>query len=81
MPKIHVRFLKDRHRTFDQGRIQKEEVGVIEYTGRRTMTARIPLSALGDPDKILISARTYKKTMLLELGPWRRIEINEKEQA
>ena len=58
MPKLHVKIGALGHEVADQDRTLPD--GTIQITRRPTQfTIRVPLAVLGDPQRILTSARTY----------------------
>jgi len=74
MPKLHLVFGALRHACYDQDR--RLPPGVVDVVrGPRTLTIRIPLTALGMPEKILTSASTYLGEVPLDWASWRTLEI------
>ncbi len=49
---------------------------VLTRTPRR-LVARIPLEMLGNPERLLISSRTYLTQVPLDWSPWRIVELAE----
>lgn len=75
MPKFSVRI--DNSHSFismEQGRALDREVAVVERHARE-VTVRVPLAALGRPEKVLTGARTYLGEMPLDWVAWRVLEI------
>jgi len=48
--------------------------------GPRTLTIRIPLAALGMPEKILTSASTYLGEVPLDWASWRVLDLSQREE-
>ena len=58
MPKLHVKFSDIGHQVYDgQKEMHATAVSVTRAPGQ--ITLRVPLAVLGDPQRILFSARTY----------------------
>jgi LmbE family N-acetylglucosaminyl deacetylase len=74
MPKIQVRMGYQTTTIYDQNRRITAERGMIQRTSRR-LVARIPLAMLGDPDRIIMSGRTYLGRVPLDWAPLRVVEI------
>jgi LmbE family N-acetylglucosaminyl deacetylase len=74
MPKIQVRMGHQTTTLYDQNRRLPAERGMILRTSRR-LVARIPLALLGDPDRLIISSRTYLGRVPLDWAPLRVVEI------
>lgn len=76
MPKLHLRLGAFTHTVLDQDRVL--DPAGIEVTRQPTqVTVRIPLSTLGDPQRILTSARTYLGELPLDWVSWRVLEITD----
>ena len=74
MPKLHIRIGALDASVYDQGaRLPRESVRVSRTA--KQITLRIPLSALGDPQRILTSARTYLGEVPLDWVSWRVLEL------
>jgi len=75
MPKISLRLGSDSYTLYDQAR--RIEQGSIRV--KRTpneVTLAVPLKLLGNPDKILTSARTYLGNVPLDSASWIAVELN-----
>lgn len=76
MPKIHVRFGAFFHAVYDQNtKIALHSSGIKIARQERQITISIPLSLLGNPDRILISSNTYLGKIPLDWVSWRILEI------
>lgn len=74
MPKLHVRFGALRHDVYDQTRrLPSDTVRVSR--GLKHLTVRVPVDALGRPQRILLSARSYVGAVPLDLVSWRVIDL------
>lgn len=74
LPKIHVRFGALRHEILDQSVPRPPDSVAVERTSR-TITVRVPLALLGDPEKVMTSARTYLGDVPLDWISWRVLEL------
>ncbi|MBI3332680.1 MAG: GNAT family N-acetyltransferase [Candidatus Omnitrophica bacterium] len=73
MPKIHVRLGEFRDQILDQDQgLPRQAIQVTR--GVKQLTLRIPLELLGNPQRILTSARTYLGEIPLDWISWRVIE-------
>lgn len=74
MPKLHVQVGALGHKTYDQ---QKElPADAIQVVRQPTsITLRVPLSLLGNPQKALIDAQTYLGDLPLDSVAWRVLEL------
>lgn len=73
MPKIHVEIGFHSHWVHDQSRRLPSTSCSMSRTANRTVV-RIPLSVLGDPERILTSARTQAAGLPLDWAAWRVVE-------
>ena len=74
MPKLHVRFGELSHAVYDQGSALPRDT--VQMTRQaRQITIRIPLSVLGNPQRVLTSARTYLGEVPLNTLSWRVLEL------
>ena len=77
MPKIHIQVnaltstVYDQDRKLPQGRVQ------ITRTTKE-ITLRVPLELLGDPQRVLMSAKSYFGEVPLDWAPWRVLELSRK---
>ena len=74
MPKLHLQFSALTQRLFDQDR-PLPSAGIRVSRKFRRFTIRIPLEALGRPQRILTSARTYLGEVPLDWTSWRVVEL------
>lgn len=74
MPKIHIRFGAIEHKVFDQNRKMPSDTIKIHRKAKE-ITMRIPLKLLGEPQRILTSARSYTLAVPLDWVSWRVLEI------
>jgi LmbE family N-acetylglucosaminyl deacetylase len=78
MPKLHISFGAIEHKVFDQNRLLP--LGIIEVVRQpKKITIRLPLAVLGNPQRVLTSARTYSGVVPLDRVSWRVAEICVKE--
>ena len=74
MPKLHLVFGELHHETFDQDR--RLPNGTVHVTReRKSLTIRIPLNVLGDPQRVLTSASTYLGDVPLDWAAWRTLDL------
>lgn len=74
MPKLHVEVGEMRHRVTDGGRaLPKSTVELRRNAGG--VVVRVPLAALGQPQRVLLSAATRLGELPLSIQPWRILEI------
>lgn len=74
MPKIHIRIGELATHCYDQDDRLSLDTVQITRTSRQVIV-RIPLSALGQPTRVLTSAYTYLAAVPLDWAPWRAIEL------
>ncbi len=74
MPKIHVALTVLSAKVYDQDQVI-EGSGIRVRRGWRSVTVRIPLSVLGDPERVLTTARTYLGEVPLDWVSWRVLKI------
>ena len=74
MPKIHAEIGWLTHRVVDQGHPLSGDVCSVKRTDRETILT-IPLTALGDPDRVFTSVRTYAGEIPLDWAAWRVIPL------
>ena len=74
MPKIHVRVGELAHTVTDQSR-QLANSGVQVKRDAHQIELRVPLALLDDPDRALVSARTYLGDMPLDSAAWRVLDL------
>lgn len=74
MPKLHVKFGALEHKIFDQDK--QLPMGMINVSRKaKEINIRIPLEALGNPQYILTSVRTYIGVVPLDWTSWRILEL------
>jgi LmbE family N-acetylglucosaminyl deacetylase len=74
MPKLCVKFGESSQAVFDQNRrLKRENLEVIRRPN--TITVRVNLSALGDPQRVLCSARSYLGDVPMDWVSWRALEL------
>jgi LmbE family N-acetylglucosaminyl deacetylase len=74
MPKVHVRLGEFTHAAVDlDRRLRGDEITVIHQP--MVITVRLPLKTLGNPDRLLIGARTYQGEVPLDWVAWRVLEL------
>lgn len=74
MPKLHVRFGVVGQEVFDQADVLSD--GTVQITrSPHEMTLRIPLEALGNPDRVLTSTGTYTGKVPLDWTSWLTVEL------
>ena len=79
MPKLHVKLGALGHTVLDQDRIIAHDG--VEVVRRPTqVTVRIPLDALGNPERVLTSARTYLGDVPLDWTSWRVLALPEMQE-
>ena len=77
MPKLHISVSAVGHSIYDQDTLLPlKTLEVIRQA--REIEVRIPLSALGDPERILTSARTYLGEVPLDWVSWRVLDVRPK---
>lgn len=70
MPKIHIRFSGITHAVYDQKRrLARQSIEVDRSLNQITFS--VPLKLLGNPERLLISARTYLEAVPLDWVSWR----------
>lgn len=76
MPKLHLKLGALLHAVYDQNRrLPQESIQVTRQP--KQITLRIPLETLGNPQRILTSARTSLGEIPLDWGSWRSLELVE----
>ena len=75
MPKLHIKVGAIGYSLYDQDRTLSP--GALEVTRQpNAITIRVPLQILGDPTRILTSARTYLGDVPLDWVSWRIVELS-----
>jgi hypothetical protein len=74
MPKLHVKFSEIGHQVYD-GQKELSPSAVKSDLGPTAITLRVPLALLGDPQRILFSARTYLGNVPLDSSEWRVLSL------
>ena len=75
MPKLHIKLGGLKYSVYDQTRLIPSDAVTVQRTAKE-ITIQLPLSLLGNPEKILMSARTYLSEVPLDRASWRILEIN-----
>jgi len=74
MPKLALRIGAETLTIRDQDRILPRATAEARVTGAK-LTARIPLAALGDPDRLFLHAETRLRNTSLNQTPWWVLEL------
>lgn len=75
MPKISVRLGDNAYTVYDQAQ-KIDQVAIQIKRTSNEVTLVIPLKLLGNPDRILTSARTYLENVPLDSSSWIAVELN-----
>ena len=75
MPKLHVKFGALLQEVYDQDRKLPQDILSIRRKPKR-LTIRVPLRVLGDPQRVLTSARTSFGEVPLDWASWRILAIS-----
>ena len=75
MPKLHVKLGVKRFSVYDQATVLPKETILVTRLPDE-ITIEVPLRALGDPQNILTSARTYFGNVPLDWSSWRILELS-----
>jgi LmbE family N-acetylglucosaminyl deacetylase len=75
MPKISLRLGGDSYNLYDQARRIEQSSIRVKRTANE-VTVAVPLKLLGNPDKILTSARTYLGNVPLDSASWIAVELD-----
>ena len=70
MPKINIKVDLNNYSVYDQKTPIPKENCEVKKTSTEIII-KIPLKIIGNPDKILFSARTAMGPLSLDLMPWR----------
>jgi LmbE family N-acetylglucosaminyl deacetylase len=73
MPKLHVKVSASDHKVCDRSRRLARERVAIQRGSVRT-SVRIPLELIGNPDRILATARTHVGDLPVDWTAWRILE-------
>jgi hypothetical protein len=74
MPKIQIRLGRLGHVVLDQKRSISREIVTIERKPRE-VRLRISRKAMGNPDRLLVGARTYSGEVPLDWASWRTLHL------
>ena len=74
LPKLHARFGEGSQALYDQERRLPQDALQVNRQSRG-LTLRVPLTLLGDPQRVLVSARTYLGEIPLDWVSWRILEL------
>ena len=74
MPKVHIRLGLSRYTVYDQtNKLPSDSIEVQREAS--DLIVKVPWTLLGDPQKILTSARTYLGSVPLDWVSWRTVAI------
>ncbi len=74
MPKLHVQLGEHGQAVYDQvGTLPPDSVSLSRES--RAFVVHIPLGVLGNPDRLLISGRSYTERVPLDWTPWRIVDL------
>ncbi len=76
MPKISVRLGSNNYTVYDQAHRMNRAAAIRIKRTPKEITLAVPLKLLGNPDKILTSARTYLDNVPLDSASWIAVELN-----
>ena len=79
-PKLYIKIGALDHDVYDQKR-RLPDASVTVTRQRREISVRIPLRALGNPERVLTSARTYLGDVPLDTVAWRVVELGSHPKA
>jgi LmbE family N-acetylglucosaminyl deacetylase len=80
MPKLRIKLGPTGYTVHDQQRkVSKNLIRVDRHF--RSVIVRVPISALGSPDKVLTGGRTYVGLVPLDSMPWRVIDLTTRDMA
>jgi hypothetical protein len=75
MPKVNIQFRTLGYEVVDQGRrLAKDSIHAVQDA--QHLVVDVPLALLGNPDRVLTSARTYVGELPLDALSWRCVEID-----
>lgn len=74
MPKLLVKVGETGEAVYDNGRRLDDDTVTITRSARQ-ITVRVPLTALGQPQRVLSSARTYLGEVPLDSAAWRVLAL------
>jgi LmbE family N-acetylglucosaminyl deacetylase len=74
MPKISLRLGEASYTLYDQARRIDQDLIRVKRTDK-AITLTVPLDVLGNPDKVLTSARTYLDNVPLDSASWIAVEL------
>jgi len=74
MPKLHVQFGEGSHVIYDQQRELPQDALQVDRQPKQ-VTIHVPLALLGNPQRVMINARTYLSDVPLDLASWRILEL------
>ena len=75
MPKLHARLGEGSYAVFDQDRELPADAWQIDRSAKQ-ISLHLPLALLGDPQCLLIGARTYLGDVPLDWVSWRILEVS-----
>jgi LmbE family N-acetylglucosaminyl deacetylase len=76
MPKIHIKFTPLGYEIYDgYKKLSKDTLTVKKNL--KDVIISLPLSSMGDPQKIFVSAETYLAEVPLDFSPWRIVVVKD----
>jgi hypothetical protein len=74
MPKLHVKAGISEHEVYDQAiRLPSQNIAIHRKSNQTEI--RIPLRLIGDPTRVLTTARTYVSDLPVDWTAWRTLEL------
>lgn len=80
MPKLRISLGELKYRVMDGLRRLDDSTAAVTYRNK-TISLRVPLSVLGNPDRILISARTSRAEVPFDWVAWRILIVSTNQSA
>ena len=74
MPKLHVEIGETGHKLYDAGKPVKDD-SVQVTSNPNAIEIRVPLAALGSPQRVLLGMRVQTGEVPLESEPWRVLDL------
>lgn len=76
MPKINVKLGFMSYTVYDQAKRVSQDIVTVDRKEAKSIVIRVPLKNLGNPDRILTSARTYLGNVPLDTSSWITMEMD-----
>ena len=74
MPKLHIEIGESGHKLYDLGKPLKDDL--VQVTSNpNAIEIRVPLAALGSPQRVLLGLRVQTGEVPLESEPWRALDL------